>query len=80
MTDRAYQDPRTDWIERLRIRMLDIARRLSAGFPFVRVDLYNNTGQIYFGELTFYHASGYQNIQPEAFHEQLGSHLDLSRV
>lgn len=60
--------------------MLTIARKLSADFPFVRVDLYNNMNRIYFGELTFYHASGYQNIQPEAFHEQLGSYLDLARV
>ena len=33
--------------------MLDIARKLSAPFPFVRVDLYDIGGKPVFGELTF---------------------------
>ena len=33
--------------------MNDIAERLAAVFPFVRVDLYNVEGKVYFGELTF---------------------------
>lgn len=33
--------------------MIKVAERLSSGFPFVRVDLYNVDGKIYFGELTF---------------------------
>ena len=33
--------------------MLAIAEKLSQPFPFVRVDLYNQNGRIYFGELTF---------------------------
>lgn len=33
--------------------MLDIARILSKDFKFVRVDLFNVEGKIYFGELTF---------------------------
>lgn len=38
--------------------MLTIARKLSEDFPFVRVDLYNVRGKIYFGELTFTPANG----------------------
>jgi hypothetical protein len=38
--------------------MLEVARRLSRGFDFVRVDLYNVRGRIYFGELTWTPASG----------------------
>ena len=34
-------------------KMLEIARVLSADFDFVRVDLYDIDGKIYFGELTF---------------------------
>jgi len=34
-------------------KMFDYASKLSKGFPFVRVDLYNINGKIYFGELTF---------------------------
>lgn len=39
-------------------KMFEIASTLSKGFPFVRVDLYNVNGRIYFGEMTFFPASG----------------------
>ena len=40
-------------------QMINIAEKLSNGFPHIRVDLYNIEGQIYFGELTFYNQSGF---------------------
>lgn len=49
-----------------------IAAQLSKEFPFVRVDLYNVGGKIYFGEITFYPSSGYGKFKPEAFDEELG--------
>jgi hypothetical protein len=39
--------------------MLDICRKLSKPFPFVRVDLYVNQGNPVFGELTFTPAGGH---------------------
>ena len=39
-------------------KMFEYADILSKGFKFVRVDLYNVDGKIYFGELTFTPASG----------------------
>lgn len=39
-------------------KMLEIARVLSEDFPFVRVDLYEVQGKVYFGELTFTPATG----------------------
>lgn len=39
--------------------MFDIADKLSAGVPYMRVDLYNINGKLYFGEMTFYPASGF---------------------
>lgn len=46
--------------------MFRIAAKLSQGIPFVRVDLYQSNGQIYFGELTFFPASGFDgNLLPE---------------
>lgn len=48
-------------------KMFEIASILSKGHPFVRVDLYNIDGKIYFGELTFFPASGTDsNILPKA--------------
>ena len=39
--------------------MVKIAEDLSKEFEFVRVDLYNANGKIYFGELTFSPAAGF---------------------
>lgn len=55
--------------------MKSIAVQLSAEFPFVRVDLYNVDGTIYFGELTFYPSSGYGKFHPDAFDLTLGSYF-----
>ncbi len=47
-------------------QMLSIARSLSQGFDFVRVDLYDVAGQIYFGELTFTPSAGlHRTTNPE---------------
>ncbi len=40
--------------------LITIAEKLSDGFPFVRVDLYNNNKKIYFGEMTFHPANGFK--------------------
>lgn len=53
--------------------MKKMAAHLSADFPFVRVDLYNVNGIIYFGELTFYPSSGYGKFHPDTFDFQLGN-------
>lgn len=58
-------------------KMFEIASKLSEGIPFVRVDLYNVDGEIYFGEMTFYPASGLdQNILKEA-DEMFGNLIKL---
>ena len=57
--------------------MFEIASKLSEGLPFLRVDLYHCNGKIYFGELTFYPASGFDsNLQPET-DKYFGSLIDL---
>jgi len=45
-------------------KMIKLATKLSSEFQFVRVDLYNIDGKIYFGELTFTHASGRKAFRP----------------
>ena len=52
--------------------MKSIASRLSAPFDFVRVDLYNTDGKIYFGELTFTPAAGGIKLRPESWDLRLG--------
>lgn len=47
-------------------KMICLAETLSQGMDFLRVDLYEIQGKIYFGELTFYPASGFGPfIHPE---------------
>lgn len=58
--------------------MLDVAKVLSSDFPFVRVDLYNIEGKIYFGELTFYPWTGYVQFNPDTFDFELGDCFDIS--
>jgi hypothetical protein len=53
-------------------QMMSIASRLSAPFDFVRVDLYNIDGKIYFGELTFTPVGGGLKLRPEGWDVKLG--------
>lgn len=55
--------------------MISIAECLSNGFKFLRVDLYNVEGKIYFGELTFYPAAGMGPFTPESWDGIIGSYL-----
>ena len=58
-------------------RMFEIAEELSKGIPFVRVDLYECGGKIYFGETTFFPDSGFDpNLLPET-DEYFGELLKL---
>lgn len=57
--------------------MVDIARKLSAGFPYVRIDLYNVDGKILFSEITFFQASGFRPFVDERWDELLGDWLVL---
>lgn len=59
--------------------MLDVARKLSKDFKFVRVDLHNVDGKIYFGEMTFTPASGYMKFSRRKYDRILGDMLDLSK-
>lgn len=58
--------------------MLDLAKKLSAGIPHVRTDFYSiDGGKIYFGELTFYHGSGFEKFDPEEFGVECGNMIKL---
>lgn len=58
-------------------RMKELAAKLSAGFPHVRVDFYDINGKIYFGELTFFHFSGFVKFKPHDLDIQMGRYLAL---
>lgn len=56
-----------------------IARKLSAPFQFVRVDLYQVGGKVYFGELTFFPAGGAPDFVPSEYDEIVGKMWDLQK-
>lgn len=57
--------------------MIHICRELSKDIPFVRVDLYVIDDREYFGELTFYPASGFGCFTPEEWSCKLGDILTM---
>jgi hypothetical protein len=54
-------------------KMIEIAEKLSSRFNYIRVDLYNVDGKIYFGELTRHHGGGYEPILPTELDGHYGS-------
>ena len=60
-------------------KMREYAEILSKPFPFCRVDFYNIDGEIYFGEMTFYHTGGCTNIEPTEWRYILGDCIDISK-
>ena len=71
----AYRDNFNDFSIKKPINlaeMIEIAKALSREFDFVRVDLYNVKGKIYFGELTFTPVAGRFTFKPELWDKVLG--------
>lgn len=60
--------------------MKKIATQLSQNIPHVRVDLYDVRGKIYFGELTFYHWSGFTPFVPKEWDDRFGEFIKLPKV
>lgn len=58
-------------------KMIDAVEILSRDIPFVRVDLYNVEGKIYFGEITFFPAAGMGKFEPREWDLKLGEYLCL---
>ncbi|MHB9026348.1 MAG: ATP-grasp fold amidoligase family protein [Armatimonadota bacterium] len=58
-------------------RQLDIARALSAGFPFLRVDLYGVDDRLYFNELTLTPYAGITRFKPPEYDLYWGEQLIL---
>lgn len=57
--------------------MLECSRILSKGIPHIRVDWYVVNGNLYFGELTFFDASGYDDFEPDEWNYTLGDWIKL---
>lgn len=60
-------------------KMKELAEKLSKNIPQIRIDFYNVNGQIYFGELTFFHYSGMMPFNPSDWDEKLGDLIELPK-
>ncbi len=57
--------------------MKKYAAKLSRGIKFVRIDLYQLNGKIYFGEYTFFHGGGFAPFKPGRWEKKLGDWIKL---
>ena len=57
--------------------MLEISRKLSKGFPFVRVDFFENSRKLYVAEFSFAPWAGLRPYEPEALDYEMGKWLDI---
>ena len=60
-------------------KMIELSKVLSKGMPHVRVDFYEVDGKLYFGELTFYHFSGFMPFQPAKWDKTFGDWIKLPK-
>lgn len=63
--------PRPDNFE----KMIEVAEKFSSEIPFLRVDFYEVDKRLFFGELTFYPASGFEKFNPESWDYIFGDYL-----
>ncbi len=58
-------------------KMAELSRILSADMRHVRTDFYDINGKIYFGEITFFHHSGFTPFEPEEWDYKFGEWINL---
>lgn len=75
--DNASAEPKRPIDLELQIK---IARKLSEGIPFSRIDLYEMDENEYFGEITFYPLGGFGSFSPKYYGEVLGKMLNLNGI
>ncbi len=60
--------------------MIEVVRKMSRPFDFVRVDLYDICGKVYAGEMTFYPHGGSGPFSPPQYEIEYGDKLHLTEL
>lgn len=60
--------------------ILELAEKLSSGYPHVRVDFMISNNRIYFGELTLYPGAGFKPFASEEFDREIGKLIKLENA
>lgn len=61
-------------------KMIELSEILSKEIAFARIDWYEVEGKLYFGEITFFPGSGFEEFSPEIWDTRLGNLIDLTKV
>lgn len=70
-----------DVVKPTRIKdMIEISKKLSKNIPYLRVDLYEISGKIYFSELTLYPGAGFVWFKPDEWNVKIGDMIDISAI
>ena len=54
-----------------------LVQKLCLEIPFVRIDVYDVDGRVYFGEFTFFHDGGVVEFEPDEWNYRLGDMINL---
>lgn len=60
--------------------MIDLSRRLSMGFPHIRIDFYEINNKTYVGELTFFQGGGLMRFIPEEWDKIFGDWIEIDSL
>lgn len=76
--ERHYPSSRIDIPKPMKLKEMEaLAERISKDIPFVRSDFYVISGDLYFGELTFYPGNGFEEFTPESVDYEMGELIKL---
>jgi len=59
--------------------MITLSKQISKGLKHARIDFYEVDGKLYFGEITFYHFSGFQPFNDTKWDALFGEWLNLNK-
>ena len=58
-------------------KMIEFSRKLSKSMKHVRIDFYDVDGKLYFGEITFFHFSGFMPFIPDKWDKIMGDYINI---
>ena len=60
-------------------QMIEIAKKLCEGYPFIRIDLYQVNDSVKFSEFTLFSDAGFEKFRPDSWDQKLGDWITLPK-
>ena len=61
-------------------KMIEFSELLSKNIPHVRIDWYEINNKLYFGEITFFHSSGFFEVYPKDLMYKYGNMININKI